>query len=285
MARIKGITGIEDAIMSMLSSFQGWRIARTVRRRNYYADFFHKSITLLRHHNVVYIESSKVGCTKIKICLLEIERWPKRWDEVIEKEEQVHDKRCTGMLGPGDLPKSVLAHILRHPSYFRFGFVRNPYDRLLSAYKDKIFAPQKSSTNRAYMPIACKIKAAVTGGDHHKIDLGKTPVTFPEFVSYVVKQRSYDMDRHWYHQHLTLWHPFCKFDFIGRFERFQDDLRDVLTKIGAPERILSSVAERVNASFHTPEKFYDWRLADLVYRKFRRDFKLYAYDPKSWTDY
>lgn len=271
--------------MNWHSSLQGWLVSRAMQRRNYYAPFFQASITLMRRYNIVYVENSKVGCTKVKKYLLEIDNWPKRWDELIENEVYIHNKQLTGMIGAADLSYSGLSSILKNPTYFRFGFVRNPYDRLLSAYKDKILAPQKKLDKKSYIGVACSIKSAMTGEDRRRINLDETPVTFEEFVSYVASQRSYDMDRHWYHQHLTMWHPFCKFDFIGRFERFPEDLRDVLTKIGAPEKLITSVSRRDNSSFRTREKFYDERLANVVYRKFRRDFDIYGYDPKSWTDY
>jgi hypothetical protein len=271
--------------MNWRSTVQGCLVSHAMQRRNYYDPFFQASITLMRHYNIVFIENSKVGCTKVKKYLLEIDNWPKRWDELIDNEVHIHNKQLTGMIGAADLSYSALSIILKDPNYFRFGFVRNPYDRLLSAYKDKIFAPQKSPDKKSYVGVACSIKSAMTGEDRGRINLDKTPVTFAEFVNYVASQRPYDMDRHWYHQHLTMWHPFCKFDFIGQFERFSEDLCNVLTKIGAPERLITSVSKRDNPSFLTHEKFYDKHLAQTVHRKFRRDFDIYGYDPKSWMDY
>ena len=271
--------------MNWRSTLEGWLVSRAMQRRNHYVPFFQASITLLRRYNIVYVENSKVGCTKIKKFLLELDNWPKRWDELIDNEVHIHNKQLTGMIGAADLTYSALSSILKDPTYFRFGFVRNPYDRLLSAYKDKILAPQKSIDKKTYVGVACSIKSAMTGEDRRHVNLDRTPVTFAEFVNYVALQRPYDMDRHWYHQHLTMWHPFCKFDFIGRFERFPKDLLNVLTKIGAPETLIASVSQRDNPSFLTQERFYDENLANIVHRKFLRDFDVYGYDPKSWIEY
>lgn len=253
--------------------------------RTYYAPFYQASMTLLRHYNVVYIENSKVACTKIKKLLLEIDNYPRRWSDIISKEVHIHNKEFTGMIGAADLTPEGLVRVLEDESYYRFGFVRNPYDRMLSAYKDKILAPQTSPDKKGYVAVACRIKAKMSGGDPLRINLDKTPVTFSEFVKYVSKERPYDMDRHWLHQYLTMWHPYCDFDFIGKFENFADDLKTVLSEIGAPARMIESASQRSNASFRSSDKYYDEKLAKIVYRTFKKDFEIYQYDKDSWRNY
>ncbi len=270
---------------ALLDDLKGKWIARRIRRSNYYAPFFQSSLTLLQNSNVVYIENSKVGCTKIKKSLLELDNWPKPWSEIIEKEVHIHNKELTNMIGPDRLTGAGLLHVLRAPSYYRFGFVRNPYGRLLSAYKDKILAPQKSPEKRNYVPVACKIKAKATGRKPNEINLDDTPVSFGEFVEFVSMQRSFDMDRHWFHQHLTMWYPYCQFHFVGRFENFSNDLSDVLELIGAPARLVKSAGLKDNASFKAKQKFYNPELAQKVHHTFRKDFVTYRYDENSWSEY
>lgn len=268
-----------------IDSLKGTLIGHRVRRSNYYAPFYQASMTLLRNSNVAYIENSKVGCTKIKKCLLELDNWPKRWDEMIEKEVHIHNKELTNMVGPKKLTGIGLYTVLNDPSFYRFGFVRNPYDRLLSAYKDKILAPQKSPDKRNYVSVACKIKAHSTGESARSINLDNTPVSFSEFVDFVEKQRAYDMDRHWFHQYLTMWHPYCKFHFIGRFEQFSSDLEQVLINLGAPDQLVKSARSRDNASFSSKRKYYTGDVAEKVHKTFKTDFDTYGYDKNSWSDY
>lgn len=271
--------------MGLIAHLSGLRMARRVRRCNYYAPFFQASLTILKNYNIVYVENSKVGCTKIKKLLLEIDNWPNKWNEVIAREVHVHNKALTGMIGAENLTYSALSKVACDAEYFRFGFVRNPYDRLLSAYKDKIHSPHKYPDKKNYIPIAQKIKASVTGGDYRKINLDEMPVSFEEFVAFVSRQKSYDMDRHWFHQHLTMWHPFMKLCFVGKFESFSDDLYRVLKHIGAPDCMLNDVGSRENSSFISGEKYYNSELAQIVYKKFKRDFDIYNYDPQSWRQW
>ncbi len=269
----------------MLAALDGVRIAKDVRSRTYYKPFFQASVTVLKNYNVVYVENSKVACTKIKKVLLSLDNWPLRAEDILEKEVHIHNKEKTGMIGPEDLTMSGLARICRDPRYFRFGFVRNPYDRTLSAYIDKVLAPQKDETKRNYIPVAQQIKASFTGDDFRKINLDKDPVSFSEFVSYIAKQRAYSMDRHWLHQYLTMWHPHMKYDFIGRLESFSEDFASVLKRIRAPQELVASVAARANASRRGKKKYYTKELAEKVYSIFRKDFELYGYDPSSWDNY
>lgn len=269
----------------MLDAIRGARIARTVKSSNYYVPFFQASLTLLRHYNVVYVENSKVGCTKIKKHLLEIDNYPRTWDKILEKEVHIHNKELTGMIGAADLTHDGLFQVMNSDHFYRFGFVRNPYGRLLSAFKDKILAPQKSADKKHYVGVACKIKSSFTGQYPETVNLDIDPVTFPEFVHFVTKQRPYDMDRHWFFQHSTMWYPFCKFDFIGRFENFRNDLHKVFETIGAPNSIIESIHEKDNPSPNIKKKFYDENLAEMVFIKFRRDFDIFDYSKTSWRDY
>lgn len=269
----------------MLDSIKGIMMARNIRSRTYYRPFFNASVTLLKNYNVVYVENSKVACTKIKKALLSMDNWPRTADEILEKEVYIHNKKKTGLIGPESLTSKGLTKLVEDPSFFRFGFVRNPYDRTLSAYVDKISAPQKDPTKKNYIPVAQKIKAHFTGADYKKINLDKQPVTYQEFIRYLSRQKPYDMDRHWLHQHLTMWHPYVRFDFLGQLETFDRDFSLVLTKIGAPEQLIRSVTKKANASRRANKKYYDETLAEEVYKIFKKDFDIYGYSKESWVNY
>ncbi len=116
----------------------------------------------------------------------------------------------------------------RLQSHLKFMFVRHPLERLLSAYRSKF---QDLSDRTLYFRkqfgrlVARFRKIRLPGGPVND-------VTFPEFVRLVLDlQRS--KDRHWAPM-ASLCHP-CQiqYDFIGRFEKLEEDSNQLLAQIGA----------------------------------------------------
>ncbi len=269
----------------MLRAFRANRMVNDMRSRTNYEPFYHASISIMCNYDALYVENSKVACTKIKELLLWLDWWPEHRHRALAIPVHIHNKRFTGFIGASDLEPIRLYEIFRSPRFFKFGFVRNPYDRVLSAYLDKIFAPQNSPEKRSqYAPVAVAIKAWCTGQAKDQINLDQDPVSFEEFVRFIAQQNSYDMDRHWLHQHLTMWHPYLKLDFLGRLENFSNDMVHVLTELGAPDEIRDAVSSKSNASRkdETLTQFYTPNLAGMVFRTFARDFEIYGYDRNSW---
>src|SRR5215831_18228519 len=83
-------------------------------------------------HRYVAMTVPKVACTTIKMTL---QTWegcgppPERWGDV-----------HASWAGPTLLayPTAQIVEMLRSPDYLRFSFVRNPYSRLVSAWKSKL---------------------------------------------------------------------------------------------------------------------------------------------------
>ncbi len=269
----------------MLAAVRGAVIGKTIKSRTYYKPFFNASLTLLRNYDVVYIENSKVACTKIKKVLLTLDNWPLTADQILEKEVHIHNKERTGLIGPENLTWRGLSRVVSGEEFFKFGFVRNPYDRTLSAYSDKIYQPQKDPTKRNYVPLAQRIKANFVGGNPREINLDRNPVSFAEFVEFISQQKRYDMDRHWLDQHLTMWHPYVNFDFVGKLENFSNDFAYVLERIKAPAKLIEEASKKANATKRPRKKYYDQELARKVHDTFRKDFELYGYEGDSWTQF
>lgn len=118
-----------------------------------------------------------------------------------------------------------------HKSY-KIMFVREPFDWLLSAYKDK-FASTRTVDRymletygrkiiRKFRPNATK-RAQEEGDD----------VTFPEFIEYILKEGIHEqLNWHW-----NTYDDQCRpcsvdFNFIGRFESLARDARYALKKAG-----------------------------------------------------
>ena len=113
----------------------------------------------------------------------------------------------------------------RFNSYFTFLFVREPLERLVSAYRDKLFEDP-------YYHVDIDIVRQYRPHDYNA-SIKRYNITFAEFVSYVLNERAagHTLDRHWIPQS-ELCHV-CKYryDFIGHQETLQQDADFVVSKL------------------------------------------------------
>ena len=120
----------------------------------------------------------------------------------------------------GDIPKEWL-------ELFKFGFVRNPFDRLISAWK--MFSSGMDETVWQHPGEECE---------------GITLQRFMEIVlddSIPYDGRRSSTERKIRHHAMPQSHPFyCldQADFIGRFERLADDFKIVLQRLGVADQPL-----------------------------------------------
>jgi len=109
------------------------------------------------------------------------------------------------------------------------------------------------------------------------------PVTFAEFVEYVVNKSSSGelLDPHWRPQH-QLCHPcYVEYDFIGRFENLKNDAKYALSKLCARSR-RNITLPFVNAFEGRPASSYFANVSHDIVRKLIRiykvDYQLFGYD-------
>ena len=172
----------------------------------------------------IYCVIPKVGCTTWKRVLLMMSG-------------KLHVNRLTDisrkLAHEGNITEKYLLPLknykseeikLRMKSYFKFLFVREPFERIVSAYLNK-FKNAKSSPRyrkRIGTYIVAKYRSNATEAALREGD----DVTFQEFVRYLIDPRTrkkVPFDNHW-QPFYELCHPcFVKYDFIGKFETFHDD--------------------------------------------------------------
>jgi hypothetical protein len=165
--------------------------------------------------------------------------------------------------------------MLLSSEYLRFGFVRNPYSRLVSAWKSKLTWEDPQYVDlRAGIREACNYKA-VNGNRVGKIG-------FRDAVSVMLAQPEL-FDDHWRRQVDVLMLGIIDYQVIGKFERFDQEFRGILRQLGAPGDVLA-VAGRV----FNPTKpislasIYEPSLARQVYEHYLTDFEAFGYGENSW---
>ena len=162
---------------------------------------------------------------------------PKIKKYIIEKTGFPYDKN--------HLPLYELKNILLNThenkdKYFKFGFTRNPWDRLVSA--------------REYL-----------------IKLGwlNQNTSFFNFLSFVNDNNVWNGI-----QMNTV--DFCDgCDFIGRFENLQDDFNTICDKIGIPRQELPH-KNKTNHKHYT--KYYDDETRQIVAEKYAKDIEYFRYE-------
>jgi len=143
---------------------------------------------------------------------------------------------------------------------FKFAFVRNPFDRLVSAF---FHLKRSAATN--YPP---DTEFFARYGDITKDG-------FSAFVDWVSQK-----DACYRHAILIPQHEFIclgdriMVDVLGRFETIAQDYSKIASRIGLNESL-----PRINETEHEHySKYYDDRLADSVLRIYKRDFEIFGYN-------
>ena len=170
-----------------------------------------------------------------------------------------------------DIGSPLYQHLLKSNRVFAFTFVRNPYSRLLSAYLDKI---RVGYLERQFVEAAEKTRSLA----------GKTPeeeVSFGDFVNMVATERPTEMNSHWRIQSTHLEIRNRQYDFIGRVERIDEDIRLLFNHSSQLETVTKSIGHhgrehKTDASFKLMD-YYTPELTRKVYEIYRDDFEIFGY--------
>lgn len=186
--------------------------------------------------NSVFIHNPKTGGLTIQEALrLEVYRFPHR--------VQGFKQKGNITFGHLDYKKLVAnGHVSKEfdQSAFKYGFVRNPYDRAVSHY--------------FYVK------------DHHP-DILPKDMGFEDFTQNVGQY-----DKTFKHQYRYL--EGIKLDLIGRFERLEEDIREIARVIGVEVGTIPVL----NRSKHKPyTEYYTKKSRKNIYEYYKKDFKLYGY--------
>ena len=171
-------------------------------------------------------------------------------------------------------------HLDKNPSHknlFIFSFVRNPWSRVVSTWKNKV----ANSNEGASRVIIDRFEEL-----YHNMP-------FEEFVSFVCNSESgNDLlgDRHWTSQNLFLKDTDGNLvpDFIGRLENLEEDFSHVLTRIGIDDISLpwlntrrgwksDSKTMKKDSQYYYRE-FYSPDLESMVSERYKDDISYFNYE-------
>lgn len=161
----------------------------------------------------------------------------------------------------GHSPASCHRDHLR--DYFSFTFVRNPYDRIVSAYK---YFRKLKRGHRWYKRNSIISDAA-------------NKMSFIEFVNHITDFQNLMKRQEGSFESGIHFQPFSYFldepiEYIGRFENIQNDYHNVLSRINLPVRKLPKINSTNN---HNYRKLYIEQTKNTVYNIYKEDIEKYNY--------
>ncbi|XP_078379463.1 carbohydrate sulfotransferase 11-like isoform X2 [Oculina patagonica] len=209
---------------------------------------------------ILFCYIPKVSCSQWKTALAQLQS--------PEPKYYVHDARNFKFLHqyPPDQAKRMLK------SYFKFVFVREPFERLLSAYLEKFHNGDPGFHKNYGRGIIERYRPGGNPEDKN--------VTFDEFVNYVINIGDGYWNEHWKTYDKLCYPCGVHYDFIGRFENLAEEARFVMSGISRkvnvlfPQVIPSSTSSKISFFYSKipTETFH------RVVRLFGDDSEMFGYD-------
>ncbi|NXY91147.1 CHST9 sulfotransferase, partial [Alcedo cyanopectus] len=179
-------------------------------------------------HKVLYCEVPKAGCSNWKRVLMVLNGLAASAHNI--SHQDVHYGKHLRTLDSYDLQG---IHT-RLNTYTKTIFVRDPMERLVSAFRDKFEHP-----NSYYHPVFGKaiIKKYRHNANEEALKTG-SGVKFKEFIQYLLdSHRPVGMDIHWEQVSKLCYPCLINYDFIGKFETLEEDANYFLQLVGAPAEL------------------------------------------------
>lgn len=214
---------------------------------------------VLHDYKAIYFFIPKVACSSLKIVMSELLNMK---PPNPEKPLAFPHKRHFPFVKKEEIQ-------VRYRDYFKFCFVRNPWDKLVSCYKNKIHADPNYNDKW--------FKNGVAEIFWRYGDLFRGGMSFEEFVDVVAQIPDKDADNHIKSQHLffTDHQGNTAADFIGRFESLKEDFLEICKKIGIKESIpMPHLLKSNHAHYKT---YYDDNTRQIVSQRYDKDIKLLGY--------
>ncbi len=247
-----------------------------LRSRHYCPRTVDNDLLYIPGLNAIYVAISKNACSLVKSELYRMAHGTARPEGV-----SPHNRREMGFLGPSDVPERQFLDWLLDERVFTFSFVRDPMERLVSCFRNRIRrlgAEPYDDPRPMRREWILNRQWALSEGGRRRIGYRRAlneDVSFECFVRAVCRQHPWEMDRHWVPQSRILARDLIRYDHIGNVGSLADGLARVAERTGAAahyrfegERLNASPANDPRPPALTPE------LERSVREVYRQDYEL-----------
>lgn len=238
-------------------------------------NFLRRSTFVSLEKRYMYFRIPKAACTAMAELLRTVENAPPIKLFVPEALETRRDMFINSRWNAPlpslvDLDNWAQREVLESGDFLRMTVVRNPYTRLVSAWKNKILVCEPS-----IQPDYLAIKGSLPAFRE------KSLASFAEFLEYVRTKCDLTIcDSHWRRQVDHTFFPAMDFTYVGKLEQFGEVLRRFERHLGLSEPL---ALHRKNESISFGSNPYTQELADKVYALYQQDFEVLGYDRNAWV--
>lgn len=232
-------------------------------------------------HKLLYLETPKAACTTIKMLLRDLcDAPPIRYlfapDDLPLHETRrdmfIHVRSNVPLPSLLDLDDRTQKEVLTSPEYFRFAIVRNPYTRVVSAWRNKVL----------YCEPGYEYIYEDVFGTSPPLD-AKQFVSFKQFMDVITHERNLDdCNPHWRRQAALLFMPGIQYTHIGKLEKLPDTLRLLKSHIGSA--IATDMEGRNTSSSEAAPNAMAPELAAQIFSLYEQDFEIFEYARDSWRN-
>lgn len=169
--------------------------------------------------------------------------------------QSIHDAKR-----PFSITRQELIALRRSKRPFTFAFARNPYERLVACWENKINEEEHDI-------------------QFHYGPLFKKGMSFEEFAEVVCMIPDRFSDIHFRSQHAFLFAGSLPlYDYLGRIESFDRDIQYVIKRL----ELASDVPTMNMSDTAAWKKHYNERLVEKVYERYEKDFQVFSYSRDSF---
>jgi len=225
----------------------------------------------------MYFEVLKAASTQMIELMRALENAPPTIQLFLDGQQEtrrdqfIHGRQNVPLPSLAHLDDTIQREVLESPDFVRITVVRNPYTRLVSAWRNKVFLCEPQG-----IEVYLQIKGGLPG--LHK----KSLVSLEEFVDYL-ENKCGDLstcDPHWRRQVDHTFFPALNFSCVAKVEQLEEGLRPFAEHLGFSK---SLVAAGKNESLPVATASYSEELAEKVYSLYQADFEVLGYDRNTWA--